>query len=130
MKKSQIYLWDWSLVLDKGARQENFVASHLLKAVHWWTDIGLGDYELYYLRDKAKREVDFVVTRGGEPWFLVEVKSGKETPLSPALSYFQERTGAAHAFQAMLDMAYVDEDCFALRRPARVPAATLLSQLV
>ena len=29
------------------------LAAHLLKAVHWWTDIGLGSFNLYYLRDKA-----------------------------------------------------------------------------
>jgi len=45
-KQPRVYLWDWSLLADPGARHENFVASHLLKAVHWWTDIGLGDYGL------------------------------------------------------------------------------------
>lgn len=59
-----LFLWDWSLVVDEGARRENLVASRLLKAVHGWTDLGLGDYDLYYPRDKAKREVDFLVTRG------------------------------------------------------------------
>lgn len=53
----------------------DLLASHLLKAVHWWTDIGLGQYDLYYLRDKQKRDVDFLVVRDGNPWFLVEVKS-------------------------------------------------------
>lgn len=28
------------------------MAGHLLKAVHFWTDIGLGDFELRFLRDK------------------------------------------------------------------------------
>lgn len=62
-KQPKLYLWDWSIVADTGARNENLVASHLLKAVHWWTDIGLGSFGLYYLRDKAKREIDFLVTR-------------------------------------------------------------------
>ena len=57
---------------------------------------------LGYLRDKEKREVDFVVVRDGElPWFLVEVKSG-EAPLSPSLKYFQDQIGAPFAFQVEL----------------------------
>lgn len=42
-----MFLRDWSLVADEGARRENMVASHLLKAVHGWTDLGLGDYDLF-----------------------------------------------------------------------------------
>ena len=68
-KQPKLYLWDWSSVENSGAKYENFVASHLLKAVHWWTDIGLGNYGLYYLRDKMQREVDFLVTRDNKPWF-------------------------------------------------------------
>jgi hypothetical protein len=42
-------------------------------AVEGWNDMGLGKFELGYLRDKEKREVDFLVARDGEPWFLAEV---------------------------------------------------------
>lgn len=73
LKEPKIYLWDWSGVNDAGARSENFVASHLLKAVHWWTDNGFGDFGLYFLRTRDGREVDFLVTRNESPWFLVEV---------------------------------------------------------
>lgn len=58
---------------DDGARAETFVACHLLEAVDGWTDLGVGDFELRYLRDKQKREVDFLVVRDRKPWFLVEV---------------------------------------------------------
>ena len=129
-KQPKIYLWDWSLLDNAAARRENFVASHLLKAVHWWTDLGLGTFGLHYLRDKAKREVDFLVVRDGKPWFLVEVKSTDRGSVSPALSYYLEQTGAEHAFQIAFDLDYVDRDCFEARRPLIVPASTLLSQLV
>lgn len=129
-KQPKVFLWDWSLVGDVGARNENFVASHLLKATQWWTDIGLGTYDLCYLRDKQKREVDFLVVRDGKPWFLVEVKSAAKRELSPSLAYFQEQTKAEHAFQVAFDLAYVERDCFSERRPVRVPVTTLLSQLV
>ncbi len=129
-KQPKVYLWDWSMVLDTGARNENFVASHLLKAVHLWTDAGFGDYNIHFLRDKQKREVDFLITRDGRPWFLVEVKSSATSHLSKSLVYFKETLGLEHAFQIDLRSPFVEEDCFAIKRPIKVPAATLLAQLV
>jgi len=128
-KEPKWFLRDWSGIRDPGARAETFVACHLLKAVEWWTDTGLGAFELRYVRDKQKREVDFLVVRDDEPWFLVEAKAGAGS-LSPALPYFQEQTGAPHAFQVALDLPYVDADCFAHEEPVIVPARTFLSQLV
>jgi len=104
------------------------VACHLLKAVDFWTETGKGAFELRYLRDKEKREVDFLVVRDDQPWFLVEVKQA-ERELSPALAYFQNQTGAPHAFQAVIEMPFVAADCFEQTRPVVVPARTLLSQL-
>lgn len=130
LKEPKIYLWDWSLVSDKGQRLENFVASHLLKAIHFWTDRGFGDYGLHFLRDKEKREVDFLVTKEGEPWFLVEVKSSMNGGISKSLYHFQKQTGAPHAFQVAFDMPYVDGDCFGYQEPVIVPATTFLSQLI
>lgn len=100
----------------------------LRKAVEAWTDLGFGRFELRYLRDKDKREVDFCIVRDGKPWFLVEVKQGERT-LSPALSWFQGQTKAAHAFQAVVDMDFVDADPFSRQEPCVVPASTLLSML-
>jgi len=128
-KEPKYFLWDWSVVEDRGARMENLVASALLKAVHAWTDTGLGDFGLYFIRDKEKREVDFLVTREDTPWFLVEVKASGSARLSPPLARFQEATGAPHAFQVAFDLDYVDRDCFEQTRPLIVPAATFLSQL-
>jgi predicted AAA+ superfamily ATPase len=128
-KQPKVYLWDWSGISDPGARYENMVASHLLKATHWWTDIGLGTFELFYLRDKAKREVDFLVTRDDDPWFLVETKQSAQRSVSAALPYFQEITGAKHAFQVTKDAAWLDADCFSRNKPVIVPARTFLSQL-
>ncbi|MCK4609193.1 MAG: ATP-binding protein, partial [Gammaproteobacteria bacterium] len=63
LKEPKIYLWDWSEINDIGAKTENFVASHLLKAIHLWIDRGLGEYQLFFIRDKDKNEVDFLVTK-------------------------------------------------------------------
>jgi hypothetical protein len=128
-KEPKFYLRDWSGIADPGARAETLVACHLLKAVDGWNDLGLGQFELRYLRDKEKREVDFAVIRDGKPWFLAEVKAA-DAPLSPALARFQAQTGAAHAFQVALDLPYEEADCFSRREPVIVPARTLLSQLM
>ena len=129
-KAPKWFLRDWAAVRDVGRRAETFVACHLLKAVEGWNDLGLGAFELGYLRDKDKREVDFVVARDGEPWFLVEAKH-TETALSPALRHFARQLKAPFAFQAAVTGDYVDADCFATTgRPLAVPARTLLSQLL
>jgi hypothetical protein len=94
-----------------------------------WNDLGLGRFELRYLRDKEQRGVDFVVVKDRQPWFLVEVKRTLER-LAPALAYFQDRTRAPHAFQVTLELDYVNADCFTEHRPVVVPARTFLSQLI
>lgn len=128
-KMPKWYMRDWANVKDEGKRAETLVACHLLKAVEGWTDMGYGDFALGYLRDKSKREVDFVVTRDGMPWFLVEVKKSDKA-LSGSLGFFQRCLGAKHAFQVVLDAEYADVDCFAYDNPVVVPAITFLSQLV
>ena len=129
-KEPKWYLRDWADVDDVGARSETFAACHLLKAVDGWNDLGFGRFELGYLRDKEKREVDFLVARDGRPWFLVEVKH-RATALSTALDHHQRQVGAPFAFQMVMDADYVAADCFAAPgSPLVVPARTLLSQLV
>ena len=130
LKEPKIYLWDWTSAVDEGSRFENCVACHLLKAVQFWTDRGLGDYDLWFIRDKEKREVDFLVTRESKPWFLVEVKSSSNVSISKNLYYFQEKLKAKHAFQVVFDKDYIAKDCFAYSTPVIVPAQTFLSQLV
>ena len=129
-KEPKWYLRDWAMVSDIGKRAETFVACHLLKAVEGWTDLGLGEFQLAYLRDKEKREVDFVVVRDGRPWFLVEVKQSSGH-LQGALAHFQRQLGAPNAFQVVIDAEPITADCFARPDgPLVVPARTFLSQLL
>lgn len=128
-KEPKWFQRDWSGLADEGARAETLVACHLLKAVEGWTDLGFGAFQLRYLRDKQKREVDFLVVRDRKPWFLVEVKLS-DASLSPSLAYFQEQTKAPHAFQVVMELPYQRADCFKVHRPVVVPARTLLSQLL
>jgi hypothetical protein len=101
-KMPKAYLWDSSLVPDRAARFENLVASHLLKLCHFLEDTEGHRVELRYLRDREGREVDFLVTAGRQPWFLVEAKL-KETQVDPALVRFKERFGVPWAYQVTLE---------------------------
>jgi uncharacterized protein len=130
IKEPKLFLWDWSVIEDKGSKTENFVACHLLKAVHFWQDMGLGKYDLYYIRDKEKNEVDFLITKANKPWILVEVKSSATERLSKNLVAFQQQLQAPHAFQLARDLPYVDIDCFKQKSACIVSLKTFLSQLI
>ena len=99
-KEPKLYLWDWSEVEDEANRFENLMASHLLKFVHFLTDHEGYRAELSYLRDVDKREVDFLVTIDGRPWFAVEVKLN-DTVLSPNLLYFRDRLSIPYIYQVV-----------------------------
>jgi len=130
IKEPKIYLWDWINVEEEGSRVENLVASHLLKAVHFWTDCGFGQYDLWFIRDKERREVDFLVSQDKKPWFLIEVKLSSKGGISKNLAYFQDKIKAKHAFQVVFDIDYIPRDCFKHSEPIIVPARTFLTQLV
>ncbi len=130
IKEPKVFLWDWSTVKKPGSKAENFIASHLLKSVHFWTDMGFGDFQLHYIRDFEKKEVDFLVCKDDEPWFLVEVKNSNDTKISKNLHIFKEMTGAKHSFQVVLNKDFVNVNCFEHLEPVIVPAKTFLSQLI
>ncbi|USO02811.1 MAG: ATP-binding protein [Alphaproteobacteria bacterium] len=130
IKESKLYMWDWSIVESEGAKFENFLASHLLKAVHLWEDLGKGAFELFYIRDKHKKEVDFLVTKNKMPWLLVEAKLNGNERLSSNLLYFQNQIHAEHVLQVAFNVDYVNKSCFEVNTPLVVPAKTFLSELV
>lgn len=130
LKMPKIYLWDWSTVENEGAKIENFTASHLLKAVNYWTDIGLGSFDLYFIRDKEQREVDFLITQNGNPWILIEVKTSATEPLNKNLISFQQQLNVPFAFQLAFDLPYSEVDCFKFNTPKIVSLQTFLSQLI
>ena len=129
-KEPKWFLRDWSAIEEPGQKAETFIACHLLKAVEGWNDMGLGIFQLGYLRDLAQREVDFIVIKNGTPWFLVEVKKAV-TKIAPSLRYFQKQLKVPFAFQVALEAEYVDADCFKpAGSPMIVPARTFLAQLL
>lgn len=123
-KSAKLYLWDWSLVPDRGARYENFIAAHLLKFCHFLEDTAGYTAELFYLRDIDQREVDFLVTLQRRPWFAVEAKLTDHQPAA-ALRYFGERLAIPYCYQVVLEG---DRDVMA-DRIRILPAAKFLSAL-
>ena len=79
-RRGKVYLWDYGSIPDKAARFENLVACHLLKACHFWTDTGMGKFDLFFLRTKEKQEIDFLIVRDDIPWLPVEVKWADTEP--------------------------------------------------
>lgn len=104
-KEGKQYFWDPAQAEAAPARLENTVACHLLKSCHLWTDTGEGVYDLFYLRDKQKREVDFLITQDGKPWLPVEVKTG-ETDVAPSLHAFMRQLPCPLAVQLVHKPGY------------------------
>lgn len=97
-KESKAYLYDWVEVPQESFRFENMVALHLHKAVQTWRAMGEGDIGLHYVRDKDKREVDFLLTEKNRPICLIECKLS-DAALSPALTYYQDKLQVPTAVQ-------------------------------
>ena len=75
IKQPKIYFYDTGFVReDTGARFENAVACALLKRLHFLEDTAGERCALHYLRDKEKREVDFLTVRDGKAEWLIECK--------------------------------------------------------
>ncbi len=99
LKEPKIYFYDTGRVVNApGARLENTVACALLKQMHFMADTQGKKTELFYLRDREKREVDFVTVVNNEPKLLVEVKQSDDV-FSPHLRYFSERLASGQAIQ-------------------------------
>lgn len=94
-KEPKIYLYDWTEIEDQSFRFENLVASHLLKACHFWEDTGEGKFELTYLRDKQKNEVDFLIVKNKKPWFTIECKFS-DSSLDTQFKRFQSQLKIPH----------------------------------
>jgi predicted AAA+ superfamily ATPase len=91
LKPPKVYFFDNADVLgDEGTRFENLVATSLLKRLHFLEDRDGFRYELRYIRDKEKREVDFAILKEGVLEELIETKFSDDS-LSSHLAYYANR---------------------------------------
>ena len=100
----KLYLYDILRIPSQhvARRLENLVALHLLKACSFWTDTAQGEFDLRFIRDKEKREVDFLILRDAKPWMMVECKSGQKEPAKD-LVHFSRLLKPVHRIQLVVD---------------------------
>lgn len=84
------YFYHWPYAESAGARFENYLAVQLMTVAQAWTEQGHGRYEVFYLRDQDRREVDFLIARDLKPIALVEAKSAAADPPA-SLSYYCQK---------------------------------------
>ncbi len=101
-KAAKHYHWDWTLVRDTGPRFENLVACHLQKWCCFLQDYEGRSVTLHYFRDKAGREVDFVVAEDGHPIQFIECKTSAKT-VSKSLRYLKRHFPDVAAIQVCLE---------------------------
>lgn len=93
LKESKYYFYDTGAVadvgVDAGAVFENAVACALLRETHAVEDMEGRRASLCFLRDKEKREVDFLVVIDNRPRQLVEAKLSDDNFASPLLHFRQ-----------------------------------------
>lgn len=87
-KERKVYIWDAPRISDEGALFENMAAIELYRAVTAWKDMGFGDFGLYFIKNKEQQEVDFLLTKDGSPFLLIEAKLSAQEP-SESLRKFQ-----------------------------------------
>jgi len=91
-KETKLFFLDWSILADSGKRFENLLAVSLLRMAARFTERGLGIFEVMYIRDKEKREVDFALIKDNRPLALFEAKEG-DSEISASARYFSKRLG-------------------------------------
>jgi predicted AAA+ superfamily ATPase len=98
LKEPKFYFYDVAQVPNDGARLENIVAISLLKQLHFLEDTLGMDANLYYLRTKDGKEIDFLISLDDKPTHLIEVKYSNETP-APGFQYFMPSFSPIKAIQ-------------------------------
>jgi predicted AAA+ superfamily ATPase len=109
-KDRKVYFFDCAAAYDEtgGAQLENLVACCLLKFTQFRRDANGESWELFYLRDKEGREVDFVITRNRRIHWLIEVKASDGT-VSPSLAYYTRKLNPVESLQLVLNLDRPEE---------------------
>ena len=79
--------------------ESEIIVTHGCKSHKGWkfTEGGWHEMELFYLRDKQKREVDFLITKDKKPCFMIESKiSSKDS--QNHLEHFSQQLGNIPSF--------------------------------
>jgi predicted AAA+ superfamily ATPase len=130
LKESKYYFYDTGAIAQAGAAPgavfENAVACALQREMHLTEDFIGRKATLYFLRDKEKREVDFLVVIDKKPKQLIEVKLADDS-FAPSLEHFRRFLPGAEAVQVVKGLARAKSN--SQRTLRMVPAAAFLAQL-
>lgn len=104
-KERRVYFFDCAAAYDTtgGAQLENLAACSLLKFVQFRKDAFGENWDVFYLRDKEGREVDFVVTHNRRVHWLIEVKTS-DVEISRAMQYYSQKLKPAQSVQLVLNL--------------------------
>ncbi len=81
LKAPKYYFYDTGQVIgDSGIKLENLTACALMKEINYIEDCYGEQVQLYYLKTKDGREIDFFVTRNETPNIMIEIKWADSTP--------------------------------------------------
>jgi len=104
LKEAKYYLYDTGAVEGNlGAKLENAVACALLRDLHYIEDTTGSKVELHFLRDKEKREVDFLPVIDGNPVCMIEVKANDDN-FASSLFHFHSKLNKARPYQIVFGL--------------------------
>ena len=128
-KENKLYLWDWSEVESEGPRFENLIASHLLKYCNYLSDTGVGDFELRYLKNKEKHEIDFLILRDKKAYLAVEAKLSDTKP-SSSWGKFMKHLSCSVGIQLVKEPGVYKIHEFEDHKVLTISAASFLQYLI
>ena len=104
-KERRVFFFDCSAAYDEtgGAQIENLAACSLLKYANFRKDAYGENWDVFYLRDKENREVDFVVTLNRRVHWLIEVKASDDE-VGPSLRYYSAKLRPKESLQLVLNL--------------------------
>jgi uncharacterized protein len=104
LKAPKYYFYDTGQVDDKpGTKLENLVACALLKEMHFREDCLGEKWNLYFLKNKDGREIDFLVTKGEKTSLMLEVK-WSDAERSPNFSFFEKYLAGTKKIQIVKEL--------------------------
>jgi uncharacterized protein len=104
LKSPKYYFYDTGQVSgDPGVKLENLVACALLKEIHFQEDCLGKEWNLFYLRNKDGREVDFMVTQNEQPSLMLEVK-WSDSDRTPNFSLFGKHFNPVRQIQVVKEL--------------------------
>jgi len=104
LKAPKYYFYDTGQVPDEpGMKLENLVACALLKEIHFREDCLGEKWDIFYLRNKDGREIDFLITKKGKPALMIEVKWSDDQP-SANFPFFEKYIAGVKKIQIVKEL--------------------------